>query len=299
MITRLPKPDEEQASEIPAFPFLTLLVSGGHNMMVLSHALGRHTILGSTLDDSIGEAFDKTARLLDIKNIPGGPHLERMAAQGDHTAHDLPKPMSKSKDRALREGRDYSFAGLKSAVRQRIEKVLPVDKVPTMDEAYVSKTRADIAASFQHVAVEHLMQRVERAIDRGCELEAEAKHLVVAGGVAANKLVRTNIEQVAARKGLKMVCPPIRLCMDNGIMVAWTGHERLREGLFEPPPASRDKEDVERFVEVRPRWPLGKRDDQCAQHKGKQPSAKRVREEQDSRREGKKLKAEKAAAKSS
>ena len=162
MVTRLPTamPDPGQ---LPQFPFVTVLVSGGHNMVLLSRGLGNHVILGSTLDDSIGETFDKTARLLGeaappqtspspvavvgvpggddscwcclpvpgITKIPGGPHLERMATEGDDTAVPLPKPMSKSKDRALREGRDYSFAGLKSAVRQKIEKELSEEALET------------------------------------------------------------------------------------------------------------------------------------------------------------------------
>merc|ERR550514_1112749 len=123
----------------PQFPFITLLVSGGHNMAVLSRGLGDHRILGSTIDDSIGEAFDKTARLLGITQIPGGPHLERLAKEGDVDAFDtaLPRPLSKTRDPVLQKGCDFSFSGLKTAVRQLVEKELPDSMKANMDEADV------------------------------------------------------------------------------------------------------------------------------------------------------------------
>jgi len=176
-----------------------------------------------------------------------------------------------------------------SIYRQLIEKTLPEAVTRDMDTDTLRKKRADIAAAFQLTAVDHLTQRVGRSVDRALELEPTVKHVVVAGGVAANKMVREKLTEISASKGLEMVCPPIRLCMDNGIMVAWLGHERLRVGLCEPPPKGRAEADVERFVETRPRWPLGPRDDHllCAQSKGKQPSAKRVRDEMEQRREAK------------
>merc|ERR1719456_1205154 len=131
MVARLPPlPAQVQAGDTPpapAFPFLTLLVSGGHNLAVLSHGLGHHRILGSTIDDSIGEAFDKTARILGITQIPGGPHLERLAREGDADIFDtsLPRPLSKTRDPVLQKGCDFSFSGLKTAVRQLAEKELP------------------------------------------------------------------------------------------------------------------------------------------------------------------------------
>ena len=158
--------------------------------------------------------------------------------------------------------------------------------VADMAPEALAKARADIAASFQRTAVDHLVQRVDRAVDRARELEPSIQHLVVAGGVAANKVVRADLTEMAGRKSISMVCPPIRLCTDNGIMVAWLGHERLRLGLCEAVPQGRGAQDVERFVEVRPRWPLGPRDDQCAQpwgpggvSKGRFRGAKRPAEE--------------------
>uniref|UniRef100_K1P1Q4 N(6)-L-threonylcarbamoyladenine synthase n=1 Tax=Magallana gigas TaxID=29159 RepID=K1P1Q4_MAGGI len=286
----------------PPFPFLTLLVSGGHNMLVLSRGAGDHTVLGSTLDDSIGEAFDKTARLLGIDSIPGGPPLERLAAEGDPTAFSLPKPLSRSKDDRLRSSCDFSYAGLKSAVRCLVEETQPTKRqrkaaarlaarnaacgekdeygaseatdLPetkdggscdgpapmTVEEmaAAKEKRRADVAASFQRVAVEHLAERTERAIGWAREVEPTLNCVVVAGGVAANKEVRRQLTAVCERSQLPLVCPPVKLCTDNGTMVAWTGMLRLWLGLAEPP--LRESDNIDLFVEVRPKWPIGKRD---------------------------------------
>merc|ERR1712194_781872 len=159
------------------------LVSGGHNLAVLTRGIGRHTLLGSTIDDSIGEAFDKTARVLGITNVPGGPHLEKMAKEGDPDMHTLPKPLSKTRDEALRTGCDFSFSGLKTAVRALIDKEIPQAQIADMPEADVKRARADIAASFQRVAVEHLCERAARAVGWALELEPTVASLVVAGGV--------------------------------------------------------------------------------------------------------------------
>eukprot|EP00927_Polykrikos_kofoidii_P050706 TRINITY_DN44600_c0_g1_i1.p1 TRINITY_DN44600_c0_g1~~TRINITY_DN44600_c0_g1_i1.p1 ORF type:complete len:737 (+),score=90.81 TRINITY_DN44600_c0_g1_i1:122-2332(+) len=241
----------------PAFPFVTLLVSGGHNLAVLSRGIGRHTILGSTIDDSIGEAFDKTARLLGITQVPGGPHLERLAKEGDGGAHQLPMPLSKTRDHELQFGCDYSFSGLKTAVKTLIDKELAAPKIAGLTEEEVRRKRADIAAAFQKVAVRHLCDRAERATGWALEMEPSTATLVVAGGVAANQQVREGLRQVAATAGLEMRCPPPRLCIDNGVMVAWAGIERLNLGLYEVPPS---ESGVINAIEVRPRWPLGDRD---------------------------------------
>jgi len=227
-------------------------------MAVLTRGIGSHTILGSTLDDSVGEAFDKTARTLGIAQIPGGPHLEKLAREGDAGAHRLPKPLSKTRDPWLQKSCDYSFSGLKTAVRSLCEKAIPAlaDKdAPEPDER--RRARADIAASFQRVAVEHLCERAGRAAEWATEQEPEIKSLVVAGGVAANQQVRQGLKEVAEDADLEMRCPPPRLCVDNGVMVAWAGVERLRLGLYEEPPSAAR---ADHFVEIRPRWPLGGRD---------------------------------------
>jgi N6-L-threonylcarbamoyladenine synthase len=246
---------------VPPFPFLTLLVSGGHNMLVLTAGLGDHTILGSTLDDSIGEAFDKTARLLGIQTIPGGPPLEKLARGGDPKRHSLPAPLSKTRDNSLRASCDFSYSGLKSAVRQLLEKQLPPQKRAELSEDELQEELAHVAAAFQRVAVAHLVQRTARALTWAREAHPSLSCLVVAGGVAANQHVRSELANVASRAGLPMVCPPIRLCTDNGIMVAWTGMQRLRLGLADPPiGGAAGAEMIDLVVEVRPRWPLGPRD---------------------------------------
>lgn len=277
LVTRLPPATAEPSEGAdaaavdkpldPAFPFLTLLVSGGHNMSVLTRGVGHHTILGSTIDDSIGEAFDKTARVLGITQVPGGPHLEKLARDGDSEVYSLPKPLSKTRDQVLQHGCDYSFSGLKTAVRTLVDKVLPkadAEASNALSEEQVHKTKADVAAAFQKVAVKHLCERASRAAEWALELEPSAAALVVAGGVAANQSVRKGLQEVAEDHSLVMRCPPPRLCVDNGVMVAWAGIERLRLGLFEEPPSA---EGVDRHVEIRPRWPLGERDPRSQQQK--------------------------------
>eukprot|EP00434_Breviolum_minutum_P028282 symbB.v1.2.025021.t1/scaffold2407.1/size80004/7 len=234
MVTRLPpSPVPPEGFTVPDFPLITLLVSGGHNMAVLTRGVGQHIILGSTIDDSIGEAFDKTARVLGITQVPGGPHLERLAKDGDPQVHVLPKPLSKTRDKALMEGCDYSFSGLKTAVRTLVDKELPSAKTSSLAEEELHKARADIAAAFQAVAVQHLCERASRAAGWAMEIEPSTKWLVVAGGVAANQEVRQGLEEVAREHGLQMRCPPPRLCVDNGVMVAWAGIERFMLGLYE------------------------------------------------------------------
>jgi N6-L-threonylcarbamoyladenine synthase len=207
-----------------AFPYLLLLVSGGHCQLVLVEAVGRYTRLGGTIDDAVGEAFDKVAKLLGL-GWPGGPAIERLAAEG-HAVHALPRPL-------LGRARcDFSFSGLKTAVARL---------VGPGDGAIARQAAADIAASFQAAVVEVLADRVRHAIDvtPQCEL------LVVAGGVAANGAIRAALGAVAASRGLRLSAPPLRLCGDNAVMVGWAAIERLRigaiDGLDSPP---------------RPRWPL-------------------------------------------
>jgi N6-L-threonylcarbamoyladenine synthase len=211
-----------------AFPYLLLLVSGGHCQLLVVEGVGRYRRLGTTLDDAAGEAFDKTAKLLGL-GYPGGPAVERWAVKGDRARFDLPRPL------LGRPGLDFSFSGLKTAVRHL------VDTLPGLDDA----DRADIAAAFQARVAESLADRTRRALahcrDAGVALSA----LVVAGGVAANGSLRETLRSVADQAGLPMVAPPPRLCTDNAAMIAWAGIERLRLGL-------RDGFDFA----PRPRWPL-------------------------------------------
>ena len=189
------------------------------------------------------------------------PHLEKLAAVGDERRHQLPLPLSRTKDEGLRASCDFSFSGLKSAVRQLIDTKLPKAVRATMDAEGERAELAHIAASFQRVAVTHLSQRTARALEWAKQVEPALTCLVVAGGVAANLRVRSELARVASEASLPMVCPSLRLCMDNGVMVAWSGMQRLRLGLAERPLGMHaSPEMVEMCVEVRPRWPIGPRD---------------------------------------
>ncbi|MDB5685130.1 MAG: protein kinase [Sphingomonas bacterium] len=203
-----------------AFPYLLLLVSGGHCQLLLVEGPGRYRRLATTIDDAAGEAFDKTAKLLGL-GFPGGPAVEQAALGGDPRAVPLPRPLVGSGEP------HFSFAGLKSAVLRARD-----------TGAY---SPADIAASFQQAAVDCLVDRTRLALARSPGVTA----LVVAGGVAANQAVRAALEALAARHGLPFSAPPLWLCTDNAAMIAWAGAERFAAGLFD---------DLD--VPARPRWPL-------------------------------------------
>jgi N6-L-threonylcarbamoyladenine synthase len=211
-----------------AFPYLLLLVSGGHCQLLVVEGVGRYRRLGTTLDDAAGEAFDKTAKLLDL-GYPGGPAIEAWAARGDGRRFELPRPMQG------RPGLDFSFSGLKTAVRHLVE------MLPKLDD----QSRADIAAAFQARVAQSLADRTLRALRRCGEDGVPLTALVVAGGVAANGALRQALGAVAADAGLPLIAPPPHLCTDNAAMIAWAGIERLRLGL----------KDGFDFA-PRPRWPL-------------------------------------------
>jgi N6-L-threonylcarbamoyladenine synthase len=208
------------------FPYLLLLVSGGHCQCVKVAGVGAYTRLGGTLDDAVGEAFDKVGKLLGL-GWPGGPALERLAAQGDPARFAFPRPM------LGRPGCDFSFSGLKTAVAQEVARHAA--------GALPGVLAADLAAGFQRAVVEVMADRAAHAM----AMAPEAKLLVVAGGVAANGAIRAALAEAAAARGVRLVAPPVRLCTDNAVMVAWAGIERLRLGLT----------DTLAFA-PRPRWPL-------------------------------------------
>jgi len=212
------------------FPYLLFLLSGGHSQCIAVHGVGRYRKLGGTIDDAAGEAFDKVAKQLGL-GWPGGPALEKLATEGDPKAFALPRPMLR------REGCDLSFSGLKTAVVQTIAR-LP-NGTPTSQQA------ADIAASFQQAVADVLADRAVHAMAMMRAESPTADMLVVAGGVAANQAIRASLDQAAQADGFRMVAPPMRLCSDNAVMVAWAAIERLRLGLT----------DTMAF-DARPRWPL-------------------------------------------
>jgi N6-L-threonylcarbamoyladenine synthase len=212
-----------------AFPYLLLLVSGGHTQLIRVGGIGNYRRYGTTIDDALGEAFDKTAKLLGLP-YPGGPAVETAAAKGDSRRFDLPRPM------IGRPGADFSFSGLKTAVRLEAEAISPVS----------DRDVADLAASFQAAATDVVVDRTANAIDRFVAEDApEAPTLVVAGGVAANRQIRSALATLADARNIRLLTPPLPLCTDNAAMVAWAGIERLGAGLVDPLDFA-----------ARPRWPL-------------------------------------------
>jgi N6-L-threonylcarbamoyladenine synthase len=210
-------------------PYLLLLVSGGHTQLLLVRGVGDYERLGTTIDDALGEAFDKTAKLLGL-GFPGGPAVEAAARSGNDARFDLPRPM------LGRAELHFSFAGLKTAVRRAAEKLAPLS----------DRDVADLAASFEAAVCASVADRCGRAMQVIAErLPADARRFVVAGGVAANARLRTALAELAAANGYSLHVPPVSLCGDNAAMIAWAGAERLALGMGDSLDAP-----------VRPRWPL-------------------------------------------
>ena len=212
------------------FPYLLLLVSGGHCQLVAVEGVGRYRQLGTTIDDAVGEAFDKVAKMLDL-GYPGGPAVERLAQGGDPKRFDLPRPLAGTKTC------DFSFSGLKTAVRHRILDLGTAAAEP--------RTMADLCAGFQAAVGDVLVDRSARAMRLLRAEQPSCGALVVAGGVAANMYLRQRLELTAGEQGFSLVAPPLALCTDNAVMVAWTGVERLRLGAVD-----------DQSVRARARWPL-------------------------------------------
>ncbi len=212
-------------NDIP-FPYLLMLMSGGHCQMMMVKGLGNYILLGQTMDDAAGEAFDKVAKCLGL-DYPGGPQVERLAILGDAKRFSLPRPLKG------RSGCDFSFAGLKTAVRQFVDS----------GQIKTDQNRADLCAGFQLAVADCLVDRLKNCI--GMVSQDDFSHVVLSGGVAANQMLRGALEKTCFQFGKIFVAPPVHLCTDNGVMIAWAGLERLQAGMSSPLDAA-----------PRPRWPL-------------------------------------------
>jgi N6-L-threonylcarbamoyladenine synthase len=216
------------SADPPEFAFVALLVSGGHTQLMRVDRVGSYELLGETIDDAAGEAFDKSAKLLGLP-YPGGPHLARLAQGGDAQAFKLPRPLLHSGDL------DFSFSGLKTAVLTQAKKLGAVIS---------EKDKADLAASTQAAIVEVLVKKSLKAL-----AQTGLKRLVVAGGVGANTLLREQLNAACSKRGIRVHYPELHLCTDNGAMIALAAGMRLQAGL--------EARSTAYSFDVRPRWPLG------------------------------------------
>lgn len=231
------------ADPAPEFPFVALLVSGGHTQLMRVDGVGRYQLLGETLDDAAGEAFDKSAKLLGL-GYPGGPALSALAQHGDAKKYDLPRPMLRSKNL------DFSFSGLKTAVLTQTR------KIEAQPEGLQDRDRADLAASTEAAIVDILALKALQALD-----QTGLKRLVVAGGVGANRLLRERLISTVADTGGTVYFPPLEFCTDNGAMIAFAAAMRITAGQAALSPR-------EHSFTVRPRWNL---DDVCINDELVQP----------------------------
>jgi N6-L-threonylcarbamoyladenine synthase len=212
------------------FPFLLLLISGGHCQLMAAEGVGKYRLYGATIDDAVGEAFDKVAKLLELP-YPGGPEIERRAGKGNAKRFALPRPM------AGRPGADFSFSGLKTAVRQCVA----IEPGGPLDESFVN----DLAASFQAAVIDVLIDRVRSAMQHfrtEFGKNNDVRDFVVAGGVAANRAIAAALDRLAREQKFRLEVPPPELCTDNGAMIAWAGIEKLSLGERSPlnvPPLAR------------------------------------------------------------
>ena len=215
----------------PEFPFVALLVSGGHTQLMRVDGVGQYELLGETLDDAAGEAFDKSAKLMGL-GYPGGPALSRLAEQGDPTVFDLPRPMLHSKDL------DFSFSGLKTAVLTRLR------KLEGQEGGITEQQRADLAAATEAAIVDVLAAKAIKALK-----QTGLKRLVVAGGVGANRHLRGYLQKAVARLRGEVFFPPLEFCTDNGAMIAFAAAMRVKHGLVELDASHHG-------FAIRPRWEL-------------------------------------------
>ena len=213
-------------ADVPQFPFVALLVSGGHTQLVRVDGIGRYRLLGESLDDAAGEAFDKVAKMLGLP-YPGGPHIARMAQYGNAQRFDFPRPM------VNRPGLDFSFSGLKTYTLNTIADC-------RLNAELSEQDRCDIACAFEEAVVATLVIKCRRALR-----QEVLKTLVIAGGVSANTRLRSALEQALAKEGARVFYPAPMFCTDNGAMIAYAGAQRMQAGLVD-----------DANTRVRPRWPM-------------------------------------------
>ena len=219
-------------TDMVPFPYLMLLVSGGHCQFLIAHSADKFTRLGGTIDDAPGEAFDKTARLLGLPQ-PGGPSVEKQALTGNNARFPLPRPLLN------RSGCDMSFSGLKTALlRQR-------NHLVEAEGGLLEQDRCDLCASFQSAVVDVLTEKSRRAIAEYLALKPTNPTFAVAGGVAANQAIRNSLMEMTQNADMAFLAPPLNLCTDNAAMISWVGVEKYRLGQFD---------DMQ--LSARPRWPL-------------------------------------------
>ena len=213
-----------------SFPYILLLVSGGHCQLIIVEALGKYSKIGTTLDDAVGEAFDKAAKFMGL-GYPGGPELEKLALRGNPYAFDLPRPL------VNQDNCNFSFSGLKTAFIRLARSIEPVDE----------KTSADLAASYQQAIIDCLINRLSKSIEIVKELrpDLKIKNLVASGGVAANKGLVEQMQEFSKEKNMQFISPPIEFCTDNAAMIAWAGGLRLSAGMQDP-----------LGINAKARWPL-------------------------------------------
>jgi len=217
---------EHDAGAVPEYPFVALLVSGGHTQLVRVDGLGQYSLLGESLDDAAGEAFDKTAKMLGLP-YPGGPHVARLSEQGDPDRFEFPRPMVKQ------GGLDFSFSGLKTHT-------LTTVLAHMVDGEVSDRDKADIARAFEGAVVDTLVIKCRRALK-----QENLRRLVMAGGVSANMRLRAALEEKLGKERCEVFYPEPKLCTDNGAMIAYAGALRLAAGESDGP-----------YAEVRPRWPM-------------------------------------------
>ena len=195
------------------FPYLLLLISGGHCQILEAKGVGNYQKIGETIDDALGEAFDKVAKMLDLK-YPGGPEIEKLALNGNPNRFQFPLPLIDNKDHKY----NFSFSGLKTATLREIEKIKTLD----------NQTKSDICASFQNTVTKILINRLTNSIKK-----VKTTQLVIAGGVAANRYIFDQLKEWAHSNQIEVITPPIKLCTDNGAMIAWAGIEKLKLGQID------------------------------------------------------------------